>query len=116
MAALAGGALVTLSFVFFEPRQTGEEIGTVFPALAALGVALLVTALWRAAAVVRATRRLVREWAVRPEPIALEGISIPAVAVDAAFPIVAVAGVIRPQLIIARSVLVSTITRRLGRI
>jgi hypothetical protein len=44
---------------------------------------------------------------VRPEPIALEGISIPAVAVDADFPIVAVAGVVRPRLIIARSVLAS---------
>jgi Zn-dependent protease with chaperone function len=107
VAALAGGTLVTLSFVFFEPRQNGEEIGTVFPVFAALGVALLATALWRGAEVVRSTRRLVREWTVRPEPIALDGISIPSVAVDADFPIVAVAGVVRPQLIIARSVLAS---------
>jgi len=28
VAALAAGTLVTLSFVFFEPRQNGEEIGT----------------------------------------------------------------------------------------
>ncbi len=107
VAALAGGALVTLSFVFFEPRRPGEEIGTVFPAFAALGFALLATAVWRGAQVTRATRTLVREWMVRPEPIALDGISIPAVAVDANFPIVAVAGVIRPRLIVARSVLAS---------
>ena len=107
VAALAGGTLVTVSFVFFEPRRPGEEIGTVFPVLAALGFALLATALWRAAQVARATRTLVREWMVRPEPVALDGISIPAVAVDADFPIVAVAGVIRPQLIIARSVIAS---------
>ena len=107
VAALAGGTLVTLSFVFFEPRHTGEEIGTVFPVFAALGAALLATALWRGAAVARATRTLVRQWAVRAEPIALDGISIPAFAVDARFPIVAVAGVVRPRLIIARSVLAS---------
>jgi Zn-dependent protease with chaperone function len=105
IAALVGGTLVTLSFVFFEPRRPGEEIGTVFPVLAALGLALLATAAWRAAQVARATRKLIREWTVRPEPIALDGISIPAVAVDANFPIVAVAGVVRPRLIIARSVL-----------
>jgi Zn-dependent protease with chaperone function len=107
VAALAGGTLVTLSFVFFEPRRPGEEIGIVFPVFAALGFALLVTALWRGAQVVRATRSLLRDWTARPEPIALDGISIPAVAVDADFPIVAVAGVIRPRLIIARSVLAS---------
>jgi len=107
VAALAAGTLVTLSFVFFEPRQNGEEIGTVFPVFATLGAALLATALWRGAGVARATRTLLREWTVRPEPITLEGISIPVVAVDADFPIVAVAGVVRPRLIIARSVLAS---------
>lgn len=107
IAALAAGTLVTLSFVFFEPYRPGEEIGTVFPAFAVLGVALLATSLWRGARVVRATRTVMREWMVSPEPIALDGISIPAVAVDASFPIVAVDGVIRPRLIIARSVIAS---------
>jgi Zn-dependent protease with chaperone function len=107
IAAVAAGTLATLSFVFFEPRRPGEEIGTVFPVFATLGLALLATAVWRGAGVVRATRKLMREWVVRPEPIALDGISIPAVAVDASFPIVAVDGIIRPRLIIARSVLAS---------
>ena len=107
VAALSAGTIVTLSFVFFEPRRPGEEIGTVFPVFAVLGAALLGTALWRSARMIRATSRLVREWMKRPEPVALDGISVPAIAVDAAFPIVAVAGVVRPRLIIARSVLQS---------
>ena len=107
VAALAAGTLATLSFVFFEPYRPGEEIGTVFPVFATLGGALVATALWRGAQVARATRRLLREWMVRPEPIVLDNITVPAVAVDSHFPIVAVAGVIRPRLIIARSVLAS---------
>lgn len=107
VAALAAGTLATLSFVFFEPYRPGEEIGTVFPMFAVLGFALLATALWRGARLVGATHTLLRQWMVRPEPVVLDGITVPAVAVDARFPIVAVAGVIRPRLIIARSVLAS---------
>ena len=107
VAALAAGTLVTAAFVFFEPRRPGEEIGTVFPVFAVIGMALLGTALWRGVYTALMTRRLLRGWMTRPEPVALNGISIPAVAVDSAFPIVAVAGVWHPRLIIARSVLQS---------
>ena len=107
VAALIAGTLVTLAFVFFEPRRPGEEIGTVFPIFAILGLALFASAIVRGTRALGATRRLLREWMKRPQPISLEGISIPAVAVDARFPIVAVAGVVKPRLIIARSVLSS---------
>ena len=107
VAALTVGVLVTLSFVFFEPHRPGEEIGTVFPTFAIVGLALLGTALFRGLKMFWMTRRLLRGWMTKPEPMVLPGISIPAVAVDSSFPIVAVAGVFKPRLIIARSVLQS---------
>jgi len=53
----------------------------------------------------RATRRALRQWMTTAHPIELEGLNVPAFAVDSAFPVVAVVGMIRPQVIIARSVL-----------
>ena len=105
--ALASGLVVIASFVFFEPRRPGEEIGTVFPVLASIGVALWLTAAWRWTRITAATRRLIRKWSATAEPVELDGITVPAYAITSEFPIVAVAGILRPKLFIARSVLSS---------
>jgi hypothetical protein len=106
VAAVAGVA-VAVAFLVFEPRQTGEYMGRVMPALALAGGALVVAGAWRWMQIARATRRLTAEWLATAEPVALSGIDVPALAVASRFPIVAVVGLRRPKLVIARSVLAS---------
>lgn len=96
--------LAALSFVFFEPRQQ-EPIGLVMVALATFAGVLLAASALRLVRLVRASRRAARAWMVGATPITLEGWTRPAFAIDAKFPIVAVVGVRRPSLIVARSVL-----------
>jgi hypothetical protein len=105
--ALAAATVVVLSFVFFEPYQPEERIGTVFSILAIVSVGLLTGAAWRWARITLATRRLIRQWSATASPLAIEGVTVPAFAVTADFPIVAVAGIARPRLFVARSVLAS---------
>jgi beta-lactamase regulating signal transducer with metallopeptidase domain len=96
--------LAALSFVFFEPRRQ-ETIGLVMLALALLAGVLLVASVVRLIRLVRASHHAARGWMAGAQPIALDGWSRPAFAITATFPIVAVVGVWRPRLLVARSVL-----------
>ena len=107
VVALAASTVVWAAFLLFEPRWEGEDIGVLTPALAALATALLGGAAGRSALLVLSTQRTFRSWLRTAEPVSLQGISAPAFAVSADFPIVAVIGLRRPRLIIARSVLAS---------
>ncbi len=104
-AATAAGLVVTAAFLAFEPRQSGEYMGWVLKASALFGATLLLATAWRWIRVAHATRRLARAWLVSAEPVALAGIGLPAMAVTSSFPVVAVVGLLRPRLVIARSVL-----------
>ena len=105
--ALAVGAVATLAFTAFEPRQTGEYMGWLMPATAALGGLVLAAGVWRAIGVVLTTRRLTAAWVADAGPLTLPGVRVPVLAVTTAFPVVAVVGVLKPRVIIARSVLAS---------
>jgi len=94
-----------VSFVVFEPRGEDETIGRVLVGLAIAAAGLLSVGAFRLAHAGLATRRALRQWMTTAHPIELEGLNVPAFAVDSAFPVVAVVGMIRPQVIIARSVL-----------
>ena len=107
VAAVAVCAIVTASFVFFENRSDGEHYGVAMPLLAALAVFLLATTAWRVYRLTRSTHTIVLEWLRTAERITLPGVDIPAFAVPASFPIVAVVGLRQPRLFIARSVLAS---------
>jgi len=104
--SLVVGLLVTASFLAFEPRKA-ENVGWMIPSFAIFGGALLLGAAWRSIRIGLATRRLARKWLADSEPIALDGVNVPAFAVTSTFPIVAIVGLRRPKLVIARSVLSS---------
>jgi hypothetical protein len=104
VAALAWSVLAMGSFFLFESR-TDERTGVMLPVLAILATALLVSAAARLTVTLLRHRRIVRGWFTGGTSITLPGIDIPAVRVDSAFPIVAVVGVFRPKLVIARNVL-----------
>jgi uncharacterized membrane protein YidH (DUF202 family) len=101
-AAMAQGIL---SFVVFEPRSEQEAIGIVLTALAAAGVALYALAIARWARVTIATNRVLRTWMRTATPIVLPGVAVPSFAIDVAFPVVAVVGILRPRMVVARQVL-----------
>jgi hypothetical protein len=105
VASLLWSALAMVSFFLFESRRSDERTGIVLELLAIVGGALLLSAAARLAVTLVRRRRGGRGGFGAAEPIALPGVSIPAVAVDSVFPIVAVVGILRPRLVVARNVL-----------
>lgn len=105
VASLLWAALAMSSFFLFEPRRTDERTGLTLMAFAAAGAVLLTSAALRLVVTLARHRRLVGEWLATTTPISLPGVNIPALRVDAVFPIVAVVGIFRPKLVIARAVL-----------
>jgi hypothetical protein len=103
--ALAAMTQGILSFVVFEPRSEQEAIGVVLTTLAAAGVALYALAMARWARVTMATNRVLRTWMRTATPIVLPGVEVPSFAIDVAFPVVAVVGILRPRVVVARQVL-----------
>ena len=107
LPSLAGASAMTLAmlgFGLFEHRGE-EETGLILRSLAILGSALLLSAAWRAWELHRRTRRTLNQWMSSAEPVSMSGTDIPIFAIDATFPIVAVVGLFRQRIIIARSVL-----------
>lgn len=107
LAGLLVGMLVLMApaFLLHEPAQADERPGVIASALAAAGLLLVTSTVVRAARTFFATRRLVAEWSRDAEPIALPGQPAPAFVIAHAFPVVAIVGVWRPRLFIARRVL-----------
>ncbi len=92
------------SYLAFEPNQTGETVSIKLALLAlfsAIGIAL---ALWRGIAAWFVTKKLVSNWQTHSETIFLENSSIPAYRINHQFPVVAVIGVFRPKLFVAKQI------------
>ena len=102
LAAMTQGIL---SFMVFEPRRDQEAVGVLLTVLAATGISLYGIALARWIRVTLATDRVVRGWMGTATPLAIEGIPVPSYAIDATFPVVAVVGIFRRRLVVARQVL-----------
>jgi Zn-dependent protease with chaperone function len=98
-------SLATGSFFLFEPRSEDERIGLVLMSVSSFGFALLGAATARVTLAIVRHRRLVREWLSDARPVTLPGVSIPSLAIDTTFPVVAIVGVWRPRLVIAQRVL-----------
>ena len=104
--ALTAGILAPGYFVH-EQRAELEGVGLVLACFAVGGVVLLSASCARIAMAVRRGSAARRTLMAASRPIDLPGSDVPAYAVDAAFPMVAVLGVVRPRLFIAESVLQS---------
>ncbi len=105
VASTLWASLAMFSFFFFEPRGANERIGDVLLGLSACGLGLLIAALARVASAVVRHRRLLGEWLRDATPVTLPGITVPALAIDSIFPVVAVVGVLKPRLVVAQRVL-----------
>lgn len=97
--------LAITSFILFEPRGGEERTGVLLPVCAALAAAMIGTTIFRLARMVRASRRALAHWMRSAEQVTLPGVTVPAYRIECAFPIVALAGLFRPRLLVAGSVL-----------
>lgn len=103
--AVAATVVAAASFMIFEQREHPESTGLMMQGFAAVALAAWAAAMVRAVRQWLDTRRVLREWMATAEPIAMPGIDVPAFAVSSPFPVVAVVGIVRPRVIVARSVL-----------
>lgn len=102
-------ALFTLGFALpaflrFEPRSSGEPITWHLLVLAALGAVLLVAISVRALTVLRATSRAQCLWLSHAQPMQLHDVPLPVYCLNAPSPLLAVTGILRPRIFVARSV------------
>ncbi len=93
------------SYLWLEPEVTGEKVGLLCTAMAVLGFALWVPALKRVIGAVRGTNRYLTECERHGRKIAVPGEESPALLLADKAPVLAVAGVFRPRLLISRRVM-----------
>jgi Zn-dependent protease with chaperone function len=93
------------AFLRHEPPVSSERVTPAMFGLAIAAASMLVLGPLRALRAGLATRRLERRWRRSVCPATLSGVSIPAWVIEDPFPVVAVVGVVRPRLYVARRVL-----------
>jgi len=105
LAVVFTGFIVLPAFVQLEPRRSGERIGVLMIALAAASLLALLAGPLRGLRSALVTARLTRRWRSGAAPILLPGLPVPAFAIDEEFPLVALVGILRPRIYVARPVL-----------
>ena len=93
------------SYLLHEPEGTGERVGFVCMLTALLGIAVWLPALLRVVSAVRGTTRYLNHCRRQGRSISLPGDASPALLLTDPAPVLAVAGVFRPQLVISRQVM-----------
>jgi hypothetical protein len=104
-AGTVAAAVAIAAFARHEPRGISEVPGAMLIVLAVAGVAVIAAALWRAGARTWRTHKFLRAAKRSATPLVLPGVPISAWQLDIAYPLVALAGVRRIHLLVARCVL-----------
>jgi Zn-dependent protease with chaperone function len=97
--------LVLPAFLLFEPAHSGERAGVMLVMLAVIGFAHLARVAVRAARMLWLSRALIARWTSGATPLEESRWGLPVFAIDAGFPVVAVAGLFRSRLFVDRRVL-----------
>jgi len=105
LALLAVLAFCIPSYLWLEPEATGEKVGVVCMLMALLGIAVWGPALFRVVSALRGTSRYLNQCARQGRRIRVPGEPAPALLLSDKVPVMAVAGVLRPQLVISRRVM-----------
>jgi hypothetical protein len=98
-------ALFLPSYWKFEPRQVTEGFDVTLAACAIAAMAIVAAACVRGVSTWRRAARRTRAWMATARPLALPGTSIPAFAIDADAPVMALVGVLRPRLLVTRGLI-----------
>jgi Zn-dependent protease with chaperone function len=100
-------AFLLPAYLLFYPYATKEVVtyNLGLPALISLfGIS---AAIYRIFGVWWKTRQFVKYWSAYAEPISIENVKIPAYCIPHQFPIIAVVGIFRPRMFIARQIFAS---------
>ena len=104
--SIAFVAIVFLpSYWRFEPREGVEGFDLTLTTLAVLALAVIGSGIARGVAAWRSAAWRTEQWMQASHPLALDEAAMPAFAVDADAPVMALVGVLRPRLLITRPVL-----------
>jgi hypothetical protein len=93
------------SYLWLEPEGTGEQVGLAFVLMASLGIGVWVSAMVRVVSALHGTTRYLHQCRRQGRSIRLPGDASPALLLADAAPVLAVAGIFRPQLLISRQVM-----------
>lgn len=93
------------SYLWLEPQATGEKVGFVCFLTAVLGAAIWALAIVRVVGAVRGTARYLHRCEQHGRKITVPGEVSPALLLADQAPVLAVAGVLHPQLVISRRVM-----------
>jgi Zn-dependent protease with chaperone function len=93
------------SYWRFEPREGVEGFDVTLTALAVLAMAVMGSGIARGVVAWRSAARRTERWMRLSRPLSLAGVSMPAFAIEADAPVMALVGVLRPRLLITRPVL-----------
>jgi Zn-dependent protease with chaperone function len=104
LGVLACGVTM-LAFARHEPRTTVETPGWILLTAASIGAGLGVAGLWRIMVRCRTTSQFLQTVERTATRVSVPGVSLPTWQIDTAFPLVALAGIWRPCLLVARGVL-----------
>jgi Zn-dependent protease with chaperone function len=105
LAVLLVALFLAPAYLAYEPRATTEGVSFKLALLAFVSLIGIGLAVFRGLAAWRATARLTADWLTHAQPLRIEGINIPAYAIEHTFPVIAIVGVVEPRLFIARRVL-----------
>jgi Zn-dependent protease with chaperone function len=95
------------SYWRFEPREAREAVDMTLTICAIGAMALLAMAAYRGISAWRSAVWRTRAWMRTARPLALSGTTIPAFEIDADAPVLALAGVLRPRLLVTRALVLA---------
>ncbi|MCU1383243.1 MAG: hypothetical protein JWL71_1940 [Acidobacteria bacterium] len=98
-------AIFVPSYWRYEPRELVEGFDVTLTTFAVLALALMAAAIVRGITAWRRAERRADDWMRAGRPLTLPGSALPAFAIDADAPVMALVGVFRPRLLITRPVL-----------
>lgn len=102
LAATMAVGFALPAFLRFEPRSSGEFVGFRLLMLAVPGAVVLSTMAMRAARLLYATSRLNRQWSAKAQTLSVPGVQLPVYCVDDSESLMAVIGIFRPRIFVAR--------------
>ena len=105
LACVVTFGLALPAFLEFEPGSTGEGMGLRLIALAALGAMALAGMAVRGVNILYATQQTQQSWREHAHRIELQGMQVPVYRVENAASLVAVAGIFRPRIFVAREIM-----------
>jgi len=93
------------AFLKFEPRSTGEAVGTKLLVMASLGALVLLAMAIRGVRLLQATAAIRKQWRQNAQEMRIPGCNLPVYAVDGPRALLSVTGVLRPTVFVARSLI-----------